>query len=160
MHVIHATQRHRHTSAFLAVWKAARSVWHWLRSANSTLGDALASFAANPGKEITDTHNAVFCLSAKKKTSPLSPERGGRGTKTLKTNSPPSSFRTKNPFVSRNMASNMGPGSNKAPLWLKQFSLHFLILLPNTVAHYYYLHHSSKEGIWLTIRHAVITEQP
>lgn len=56
----------------LGVWKAARSVWHWLLCANSTLGDALASFAANPGKEITDTHNAVFCLSAKKKTNPLS----------------------------------------------------------------------------------------
>lgn len=62
------SQRH---NQFLVVWKAARSVWHWLLSANSTLGAALASFAANPGKEITDTHNAVFCSSAKKKTSLL-----------------------------------------------------------------------------------------
>lgn len=60
---------------FWLLGKAARSVWHWLLSANSTLGAALASFAANPGKEITDTHNAVFCLSAKKKTSPLSPRK-------------------------------------------------------------------------------------
>ena len=66
---------HRDTTSFLVVWKAARSVWHWLLSANSTLGAALAGFAANPGKEITDTHNAAFCSSAKKKTSPLSPQK-------------------------------------------------------------------------------------
>lgn len=91
---------------FLGVWKAACSVWHQLLSANSTLGDALASFAANPGKEITDTHNAAFYLSAKKKTSPLSPQK-----KVLLTNShslsPILVQNQRIPFVSRNMASNV-----------------------------------------------------
>lgn len=67
---------HSHSQSQAVVWKAAFSVWHWLLSANSTLGASLASFAANPGKEITETHNAVLCSSAKKKTSPLSPQNG------------------------------------------------------------------------------------
>lgn len=89
----------------LGVWKATRSVWHWLFCANSTLGDALASFAANPGKEITDTHNAVFCLSAKKKTNPLSLyKRRYRHSHSL---SPCPRSKPRLSFISRNMPSNM-----------------------------------------------------
>lgn len=89
----------------LGVWKATRSVWHWLFCANSTLGDALASFAANPGKEITDTHNAVFCLSAKKKTNPLSLyKRRYRHSHSL---SPCPRSKPRLSFISRNMPSNI-----------------------------------------------------
>lgn len=89
----------------LGVWKATRSVWHWLFCANSTPGDALASFAANPGKEITDTHNAVFCLSAKKKTNPLSLyKRRYRHSHSL---SPCPRSKPRLSFISRNMPSNM-----------------------------------------------------
>lgn len=85
MHVIHAPSV---TDTRPLFWLSGRQLARCdidSSSANSTLGDALASFAANPGKEITDTHNAVFCLSAKKKTSPLSPEReGGKKDKNAK----------------------------------------------------------------------------
>lgn len=93
------------SQAGLGVWKATRSVWHWLFCANSTLGDALASFAANPGKEITDTHNAAFCLSAKKKTNPLSLyKRRYRHSHSL---SPCPRSKPRLSFISRNMPSNM-----------------------------------------------------
>lgn len=105
---------HRQVSG---VWKVACSVWHWLLCANSTLGDALGSFAANPGKEITDTHNAVFCLSAKKKTNPLSLyKRRYRHSHSL---SPCPRSKPRVSFISRNMPSNMCPcsvaRSHKAP---------------------------------------------
>lgn len=141
------TQTH---NQFSVICDTARSVWHWLLSANSTLGAALASFAANPGKEITDTHNAVFCSSAKKKTSPLS-HRKKRTIHKFTQTWPFPRTKPRKPFFSKNMASNTRLAQwlahTKAAVWLRQSSLHSFILVPNTVAHYYYLHHKKRQSL-------------
>ena len=59
------------------------------------------------------------------------------------------------PFFSRNTVSNMGLAF-LAPSYKSILVTETLILVPNTVAHYYYLHHSNKAGMWLTISHTVI----
>lgn len=145
--VIHA---HSYSQTQPVVWKAAFSVWHWLLSANSTLGASLASFAANPGKEITETHNAVFCSSAKKKTSPLSPQKKG-----LYTNS-----HSPGPILAQNLESHTSPGTfqymSRSRNKQHNSSHHFfslsrsplLLCITNTCI--------IQKGTWLTISPKVI----